>query len=55
MVYAVAIDTAFFVPIGGTKPTGLVISLVSTEQSQHDDSPLKTRRRLGVTVNLRNT
>jgi type II secretory pathway pseudopilin PulG len=53
-VFAQGIDSAFFVPAGGTPPERLAVSLVSVEQGQYENSALTTRRRVGETINLRN-
>jgi len=53
-IFAVGIDTAFFVPVGGPPPERLAVSLVSVEQKQYDNTALTTRRRVGETINLRN-
>jgi Tfp pilus assembly protein PilW len=53
-IFAQGIDSALFVPAGGSPPERLAISLVSVEQSQHQNSALTTRRRIGETINLRN-
>ena len=53
-VFAQGIDRAFFVPVGGTPPERLAVSLVSVEQGQYENTALTTRRRVGETINLRN-
>jgi type II secretory pathway pseudopilin PulG len=53
-VFAQGIDTARFVPSGGPPVQQVAVVLVSVEQKQYSNSALKTRRRLGETVNLRN-
>ena len=53
-VFAEGIDSAFFVPAGGTPPERLAVSLVTVELSQYDNTALTTRRRVGETINLRN-
>jgi hypothetical protein len=53
-IFAEGIDSAFFVPAGGTPPVRLAISLVSVLQAQYENTALTTRRRAGETINLRN-
>ncbi len=53
-IFAVGIDSVFFVPAGGPPPDRLALSLVSVEQTQYENTALTTRRRLGETINLRN-
>jgi hypothetical protein len=51
---AEGIDSAWFVPAGGSPPTQLAMSLVTVEQQQYENSALKTRRRLAETIMIRN-
>jgi Tfp pilus assembly protein PilW len=53
-IFAEGIDSALFVPAGGTPPERLAVSLVSVEQEQYANTALTTRRRVGETINLRN-
>ena len=53
-VFAQGIDSAFFVPAGGTPPERLAVSLVAVELTTYDNTALSTRRRVGETINLRN-
>jgi prepilin-type N-terminal cleavage/methylation domain-containing protein len=51
---AQGIDSAHFLAIGVGAVERVSFILVSVEQTQHDNSALKTRRRLGETINIRN-
>jgi prepilin-type N-terminal cleavage/methylation domain-containing protein len=51
---ASGIDSAYFIAIGAGAVERVSFVLVSVEQTQYDNSALKTRRRLGETINIRN-
>jgi Flp pilus assembly pilin Flp len=53
-VFAMGVDSAFFVPAGGVPPARIAVSLVSVEQAQYENTALTTRRRVAETINLRN-
>lgn len=53
-VIAEAIDSVVFVPVPLSPINKVAISLVSTPQKEYSGTSLVTRRRVGVTVNLRN-
>jgi len=53
-VFAQGIDSAHFVPVGSAPASRLAITLVSVEQVQYENSALRTRRRIGETISLRN-
>jgi hypothetical protein len=52
--FAEGIDSAWFVPAGGPPAERLAISLITVEQKHFESSAMTTRRRLAVTVALRN-
>jgi len=53
-VFAMGIDSVQFVPDNPLYPSQIAIVLISVEQDQYENSALRTRRRLGETVFLRN-
>jgi prepilin-type N-terminal cleavage/methylation domain-containing protein len=52
--FAEGVDSASFVPVGGTPVREIAIALVSTVGKQFEGSALATPRRLGTRVQLRN-
>jgi prepilin-type N-terminal cleavage/methylation domain-containing protein len=53
-IFADGIDTALFIPASTSPIRDVALALVSVPQEQYEGTALETRRRIGVTVHLRN-